>query len=321
MKLKMAIGYSYINVDPGTTITNGYFCFDDNDNPQSITFGNADCNGSSMVPISDNFAYQNDGMDHIIMDVYTSANVFFCSLIIHSASESNNGTATTYDMLQYIGNSNHSITFYNSVYVLLRFKSTATGSTGGFTGPTGIDGPTGANGPVGPTGIDGPTGAGGVVGATGPTGTNLSFGTASKRMSISQTINSTGSTTVTLNTVDVASTNTSVLTTGNTNTITCVATGVYLVTGRVNWSGTFGSGPYILSVVVGGTAVQAVENSVSIPTIGTIAPVIGQSISAVVNITSSNTDVNLAVSQNNGGTYTLSGSSTLVSWLSVTKLY
>src|SRR6185437_4180469 len=101
-----AIGYSYINANPGDTITQGFFKFDDNTNPTSITIANEDCNATAFMPISANFTYTLDPTDKIILDIYTSFNIFVSSFFINLGSESSTDVYTTYSIDDHILSNN-----------------------------------------------------------------------------------------------------------------------------------------------------------------------------------------------------------------------
>jgi hypothetical protein len=138
-------------------------------------------------------------------------------------------------------------------------------------------------------------------------------------MSTTQSIGGTD-TIITLDNVDISSTNTSSLLTSNANEITCVATGVYMIIGRINWTGTPGQGAYLLNIRVGGTIQQTIDTGVSASgLLGVQPPTLGQTISGLVNITTANTNIQLSAS-NTAGTYNIGGSGSIASWLFVQRI-
>jgi hypothetical protein len=149
------------------------------------------------------------------------------------------------------------------------------------------------------------------------------MGTVSITNTATQSVTSGTTTTVTLGANDIATTNSSVLTSNTTtSTITCVVAGIYEVVGRVNWisGGALGSGNYLLSIAVNGTIVQTIYDGIGSGALTTQPSSLGQTIVGFLNITNANTAITLEVSQNSGSAQTLgtSGANTY-SWLFVHK--
>lgn len=157
----MALGYSYININPGDTITGmGFFKFNNNTNPTSVTFHNLDCNGLAFAPFSTTLIDSIES-NKMVLDIYTSGSYFMGTYYLDMTTENISDDLTTYTIREYTVNSDSNV-FNNPVYVMLRNQSTKGGTANGLLVTAPGSGPTGTYSNSCLT----------IIG-TGPTGTNL----------------------------------------------------------------------------------------------------------------------------------------------------
>lgn len=299
----MSIGYQYFAAESAVALSGGYFHFDISSPPGIITFNNLDSNANVVFPITSAFSEFIQGPTVVGLDLYTNNYSLGATVWIDLSTETAVSlTATQYNVVDFVLGTSTSWEAETIFFALIRFGR----------GSSGVTGPEGPQGPVGETGVEGPQ---------GPTGPAVEGGVAVLRSSDDQTISSATATPVVLDTVGVAATSGNLTTNTTAGLITCVNTGVYLATARVNWTATVASGVYQLTVMVNDTPYQSVNAGVLEPAQSVTYPSDnGQTISVVLDVTSPNTTVGLQVSQNSSASQLLSGTGAVASSLSVHRL-
>lgn len=341
-------GYLYFVSDPLVEPTDGYFRLNYTTPPYSLDISNVDASGFVVFPLDVTFTQAGQTLEYVAIPFNDGDGKLLFTVWININSAVLNDGWTSYEVVNYVMNGATVLTPDTVLALPINWLKEVgpTGAIGpqGVTGPTGWTGPTGANGlpsvvtgptgAVGPVGsastVTGPTGKGptGYTGpngsaSTGPTGPLGQFGIASLRASGSnQSVSSGSATAVALATLDIATTNSGDLTTNTTTgLITCVSTGYYEVTGRINWTSTVAGGRYTLALLVAGSAVQAIYSGIVIPgALGTLPSDNGQTITSIINVTSANTTVGLQATQNTGITQAISNSGTVTSYLFVRRI-
>lgn len=299
---KKMVGNQYLYYDSSAGWIDGYFQLDNTLTPTQITFSNNDFNANPVFPLSTTYTGTVAPPNFTVGFYGGLSGLFAVAARLNYTPASTTSTTTTYNVVNFSMSTMASFNPEDDFTMLFRYPEPG---AQGATGPAGPQGSAGSQGAVGPTGAAAPVGA------------------ASLRMTGgNQTISNNTATAVTLDTVDIATTNSSTLTTNtSTGLITCVATGVYLVIGRVNWTSTLGSGTYQLRVLANGSSVQAINLGVGAAgTLGSQPTDGGQSITALLNVTSANTTVGLEVNQNSGSSQTLAGTGATTSYLFVKRL-
>lgn len=296
------VGNQYLYYDAGVGWSDGYFQLDSTTAPTQITFANNDYNSNPVFPLSATYTGTVAPPNFTVGFYGGISGLFAVAARLNYTPASSTATTTTYNVVNYSMSRTASFNPEDDFTMIFRYPEPS---------------------PTGPTGSAGPAGATGSQGPVGPTGAAAPTGVASLRMTGgTQAVANNTDSAVILDTVDIASTNTSTLTTDtSTGLITCVATGVYLVTARVNWTSTLGSGTYHLQLLINGSVAQGVNLGVGAPgTSGTLPADSTQSLTAMVNVTSANTTLGLQVSQNSGTSQSLTGSGSTTSYLFVKLL-
>lgn len=351
------MGYLYFVSEPLTDLVDGYFRFNYSSAPYTIDIANLDSSGYSVFPLDSTFSQVGVTINNVAIPFDDVEEKLMFTIWIDITTAVPNTGWTTYTVSSYVMNVSAVLDPETPFYIPLRWLNEMgatgaagpagpTGSTGGSAGPTGDQGPAGPTGPAGadstvagPTGDVGPTGPAGSTGDQGPAGPTGDAGanstvpgptgpvstlgiTALRASGSNQSISNNSATAVALATVDIATTNSSDLTTNtSTGLITCVSTGYYQVTGRVNWTSTVPGGRYQLALLVGGSAVQSISSGVAVPGTSGVSPSDnGITISGIINVTSANTTVGLQVTQNSGSSQDLTNSGTSTSYLFVNRL-
>lgn len=306
------VGNQYLYFDSGVGWIDGYFQMDNPAAPTQFTFSNNDWNSNPVFPLSATYTGTVAPPFFTVGFYEGLSGLFAVAARLAYVPTGTTSTTTTYQVINYSKSTTAAFNPEDDFTMLFRYPE---------------PGLPGATGPIGPQGLAGPTGAVGAVGSIGPTGAQglapAALGTASLRTTGgNQSISNNTPTAVTLDTVDIPTTNSGNLTTDtSTGLITCVTTGVYHVHGRINWSSTLLAGTYQLRLLVNGTETQTIGLGLGAAgTLGSQPTNGGQNITAYVNVTSANTTIGLQVNQNSGITQTLDGSGSGGSWLFVRRV-
>lgn len=295
----MSVGNQYSVAYSSGTVSQGYM-FLDLTGPLVLTIANYDMNANLCQPVNGVFTEYVPGPQTVALNVYSLANQLIATFWIDiSSATAPSVDATQYTITDYVMRDGTTWDPDMIVYIIIGFFRSDP-----------------QPGPTGPAGVNG---APGDAGAVGPTGAVRSMGAVSLRASSfsPQAVPDSSATAVILDAVDLGTTNSGDLTASTTTgLVTCVATGVYQVTGQVNWAATIAPGKYQLSVLVNGTPSLSVNTGVS----ATLTSDNGQSISSLVEVSVADTTVGLSVLQDSGSAQALLASGTQTSYLSVVRL-